>query len=118
MDKGWKKIVDRALAGIYIHDRNGKVVYVNDIVEKATGYTKEEIYAMQDIYQLSYEDKEKLRKGMEKVFQGETVFYETKYVRKNGEIRWIWGYATPIELEGETYALGCWIDITKMKKTG
>ena len=32
----WKKVADKSLAAIYITDDTGKVLYVNDIVEKFT----------------------------------------------------------------------------------
>ncbi|MEM0204147.1 MAG: PAS domain-containing sensor histidine kinase [Archaeoglobaceae archaeon] len=113
----WQKIVEKALAGIYVHDRNGKIVYVNEIVEKATGYSKEELYSLKDITWLVYEDdREKVREIMNRVLSGETVFYESRYVTKQGKLRCAWGFSAPIEMGEEVYALGCWIDVTRMKR--
>ncbi|MEM0302310.1 MAG: PAS domain S-box protein [Archaeoglobaceae archaeon] len=116
MKVNWKEILDKTLAGVYISDRDGRIIYVNDIIEKATLYSKEELYKM-TIYQLAFpEDRKKAEEFSEKVFSGETVFYEIRYVRKDGEIRWIWGFAYPIEIDGKIFALGNWIDITRLKK--
>ncbi len=113
----WEKIVENSLAAIYIHDRSGKIVYVNDIVTKATKYSKEELYALPSILELAYpEDREKLKRMVEEVFEGKSVLYEGRYVRKDGKVRWAWGIATPIEIDGEIYALGNWVDITRIKE--
>lgn len=52
--KFWKNVVDKSLAAIYITDENGKVLYVNDVVERATGYSKEEIYSLDSIFELAH----------------------------------------------------------------
>ncbi|MEM4690288.1 MAG: PAS domain-containing protein [Archaeoglobaceae archaeon] len=44
MKVNWKEILDKTLAGVYISDRDGRIIYVNDIIEKATLYSKEELY--------------------------------------------------------------------------
>jgi len=67
----WKKVADKSLAAIYITDDTGKVLYVNDIVEKFTKYSKEEIYAMDSIFMLAHpDDREYLRKEFEKLWRG------------------------------------------------
>lgn len=112
----WKTLLDKTLAGVYLINRQGKLIYFNDIVEKATRYTKDELSNM-TIYDLIYpEDVERTKKVNEKVFNGETVFYEVRYSRKNREVRWMWGFSSPFELDGEIYALGNWIDVTKTKR--
>lgn len=116
MKMDWKKILDKTLAGVYIIDKEGKFVYVNDIVEKATRYSKEELYKM-DIFKITYpEDLEKAKEYLDRTIKGETLFYESRYLRKTGEMRWMWGFASPIEIEGEIHSLGSWIDVTRAKK--
>ncbi len=112
----WKKILDKTLAGVYIIDKNGKFIYVNDIVEKATRYSKEELYKI-DVFKLVIpEDLEKAREYLDRTIRGETLFYEIRYLRKTGEVRWMWGFSAPIEIDGEIYVLGNWIDVTRAKK--
>lgn len=113
----WQKVVEKTLAGIYVCDKNGKIVYVNEIVEKATGYSKEELYSLKDVTELVFkDDREKIGEVMGRVFGGETVFYESRYVTKRGKIRYAWGFTAPVEMGNEVYALGCWIDVTRMKR--
>ncbi|MCS7143888.1 MAG: hypothetical protein NZ879_02575 [Archaeoglobaceae archaeon] len=42
----WKELLDKALAGVYLINRGGNFIYLNDIVEKATRYSKKELYRM------------------------------------------------------------------------
>ncbi len=113
----WKVIVDKSLAGIYIHDESFRVIYVNDIVEKATKYSKEEIYKLRNIFELVYpEDREKMEERMKDLFNKGRIFYETRYVTKDGKVRWAWGYVLAIEYKGKKYGVGCWVDVTRLKK--
>ncbi len=113
----WKTIVDKSLAGIYIHDENFKILYVNEIVEKVTGYSKEELYNLPSIFEFIHpEDRERVKEKHKKLFEGEKVFYEMRYLTKSGKERWAWGYVLPLEYEGRKYGIGCWIDVTRVKK--
>ncbi|MDI9642405.1 MAG: PAS domain S-box protein [Archaeoglobales archaeon] len=112
----WKTLLDKTLAGVYLINKRGEFIYLNDIVERATRYSKEELYRM-NIFQTTFqEDLDKVKSYLERVLSGETVFYEARYVRKDREVRWMWGFSSPIEIEGEIYALGSWIDVTRAKK--
>ncbi len=112
----WRKVVDKSLAAIYITDDKGKILYVNDIVERATKYSKEEIYAMDSIFELAHpEDRNYLRKEFEKLGE-EGRFYESRYVTKNGRVKYVWGFAAKFSFLGKNYMIGNWIDVTKAKE--
>jgi len=82
--KFWKNVVDKSLAAIYITDENGKVLYVNDVVERATGYSKEEIYSLDSIFELAHpEDRVELLelfRGLSEIRS--TGFYESRRHKK------------------------------------
>ena len=112
----WKKVVDKSLAAIYITDERGKILYVNDIVEKATKYSKEEIYAIDSIFELAHpEDRDYLREEFNKLGE-EGRFYESRYVTKDGKIRYVWGFAAKFNFSGKDYIIGNWVDVTRVKK--
>ncbi len=115
-EKFWRKVVDNSLTGIYICDSELRLIYVNDIVEVATGYKKEELIGEKVSILAAEKDEEEQMKVFLKVFEGETVTYETRYRTKNGKVRWVRGFATPVEYDGKVYALGNWIDITRQKE--
>ncbi len=112
----WKTVVDVSLTGIYVCDYELNLVYVNKIVEIATGYKKDELIGRSVLNLLLDEDIEMQKKQHKRVFEGETISYETRYRRKDGKVRWVKGFVTPVNFNGEVYALGNWIDITKQKK--
>ncbi len=114
--KFWKKVVDNSLTGIHICDSDLILVYVNRIVETATGYSKEELIGNKVSILVAEEEKEEQIKIFSKVFEGETVSYESRYRRKDGEVRWVKGFAIPVKHDGGIYALGNWIDITRQKE--
>ncbi len=112
----WRKVVDKSLAAIYITDERGKVLYVNDIVERATKYSKEEIYAMDSIFELAHpEDRDYLREVFNKLGE-EGRFYESRYVTKDDKIRYVWGFAAKFNFSGKDYMIGNWVDVTRVKK--
>ncbi len=114
--KFWKRVADDSLTGIYICDRNLTLIYVNKIVEIATGYKKDELIGKPISILTMEEDIKEQREMLSKVFDGEAVTYEVRYRRKNGEIRWVKGFVLSMEHNGEIYAIGSWIDITREKK--
>ncbi len=112
----WITAIENSVAGVYVVDKNLKLVYVNRVVELATGYTKDELLFRDALRIAHEEDREKLRKAVREVFEGKRIFYETRYVTKDGEVRWVWGAMTPVRYGNEVYGLGNWVDITKMKR--
>lgn len=111
----FEDIVEESLAGVYIHDENLKIVYVNKIVERATRYSKDELIGM-NILQLAHgDDVAKLVEVAKRVMSGKEVFYEARFTRRDGDVRWVLGFAKPLNVNGSTYVLGNWIDITRIK---
>lgn len=114
----WKGVVDKSLAAIYITDENGKIIYVNDIVERATEFSKEEIYSLNSVFELAHpEDRERLIQEFYKMSQtGTPSFYEARYITKSGKERWVWGFMLSVTFEGKKLYIGNWIDVTRAKK--
>jgi len=112
-EKIWKTIADKSLAGIYVHDKDLNLIYVNDIVEKATGYKKEELIGDSVFKIIHPDDRERLERLLKELTSDKFLQYESRYVRKSGEVRWVWGYVT---LLSDGLVLGNWIDVTRRKR--
>lgn len=114
----WKNVADKSLAAIYITNESGKVIYVNDVVERATEYSKEEIYSFNSIFELAHpDDRERLIQMFLELSQtNKPTFYESRYLTKSGRERWVWGFTVPVVYGGEKLYIGNWIDVTRAKK--
>ncbi|MET1125006.1 MAG: PAS domain S-box protein [Archaeoglobaceae archaeon] len=111
MELDFKKIADESLAGIYVHDRNLRILYVNEVVERATKYSRDELLKMRVTDLVYPEDRPKVMEIVREALSGKIKFYELRYVRKDGKVRWAWGFCKQF---GDLI-LGNWIDVTRMK---
>ncbi len=111
----WKYLVENSLAAVFVIDENLNFKYINKIVEEFTKYSREELYRMNALDLAYPDDVEYVVKAMQRVFSGEQVFMEHRYVTKDGKVRWVWGFVTPAKHAGEKVAIGNWIDVTKVK---
>ncbi|MBO8180103.1 MAG: PAS domain S-box protein [Archaeoglobus sp.] len=116
MQINFEEVAGKSLSGIYIHDENFRIVYVNDMVVRATKYSKDELIGM-NVLDLAHPDDVQISfDAAKKALLGEEIFYEVRYCRKDGGVRWVWGFARPLHVNGERYVLGNWIDITRVKE--
>jgi diguanylate cyclase (GGDEF)-like protein/PAS domain S-box-containing protein len=110
-----KDIIANAGVGIYIV-QNRKFVYVSELYEKLTGFTADELigsYSFDNIYP---DDRESVRSQAIKCLKKETFEpYEYRFVKKNGDVRWILETITPIVYNEERATLGSFMDITERK---
>ena len=92
--------------------------YVNSTTEELTGYSREELLAM-DFWDVIHPDSQELvkQRGMARQ-RGEDVprQYETKLLTKSGEERWADLTLGVIEFEGKPAVLGTGFDITERKR--
>lgn len=93
---------------------DGRIVYVNDIFAAVTKYSKEELTKMNILDIFPEEDRQKVAEKLKRASE-EKVFYEARYMTKDGDIRWTYGFSKPIEISGK-YVLSNWLDITRQKE--
>ncbi|TDA26828.1 MAG: histidine kinase [Archaeoglobi archaeon] len=91
-------------------------LYANDIFCHATGYTAEELKNMSVLDLVYQEDMEKAKEIIERVSKGEAVFDEIRYVTKDGRVRWVFGLYAPFHYRRKLYAVGNYVDITRIKR--
>ncbi|MBC7081335.1 MAG: PAS domain S-box protein [Thermoplasmatales archaeon] len=117
-ERKYRAIVEGSHDAIYIY-RGNKFLFVNDRVCELTGYTKEELYSMEDIYQLIHpDDRDKVREYGAKRARGEKVptIYFAKILRKDGDVREAEFSVSPIIYEGEYAVVGMVRDLTLEKR--
>ena len=96
---------------------DGQFADVNDAFLGLFGYTREEVVGQNPLKLKMYADPEDRVKMVEILRkQGRIQDFETRLVRKSGEIRDASVSAEVIEMAGEQYALGLTHDITEHKR--
>ncbi len=98
-----------------VHD--GQFADVNDAFLSLFGYTREEVIGQNPLKLKMYANPEDWAKMVEMLQeQGRIQDFETRLVRKSGEIRDASISAEMIELDGQQYALGLTHDITERNR--
>ncbi|WP_202318861.1 sensor histidine kinase [Archaeoglobus neptunius] len=115
-ERFWKDVVENSLTGVIIVDESLKIRYVNRIIEITTGYTKEEFRRMSVFELIPEEEHHKILDAYRKGLGGEQIFMENRYITKDKQVRWAWGFILPAEIGGERIGVTNWIDITGLKR--
>jgi PAS domain S-box-containing protein len=110
----FRTLAETTTATIFIH-RDHRIIYVNPASEALTGYSRDELLAMDfwDLVHPTMRDAAR-RQGAERL-RGEVVPVrnEVKLVTKSGEERWVEFAAAMIRHGGHTAVVGTAFDITE-----
>jgi PAS domain S-box-containing protein len=113
----FRKVAETAATALFIY-RGSKLRYVNPMLETMTGYTQDELLAM-DFWKLIHPDWQQVFKAHGFAHQrgdGVPRFYEVKLLTKRGEERWLHVRLSTIEFEGTLAGLGTAIDVTEQRR--
>ncbi len=112
----FRRLTETAAAAIFIF-RNTKLLYINPMGEKLTGYSQAELLDMNfwDVVHPEFRDLVKER-GMSRQRGGTPPHrYEFKILAKDGREHWVDYTAGAIEYKGESAVIGTAVDITDIK---
>ncbi|MFW6305303.1 MAG: PAS domain S-box protein, partial [Candidatus Saliniplasma sp.] len=115
----YRALVETAFAGISVTDLDDNLTFVNDRFAEMLGYKNEELVG-KHVSEIAVEgEDEKFQEETKKRVNGETSYYESRLVKKNGEIIDVMIYASPYtNTDGEFYGtMGVITDITEQKQT-
>ena len=110
------EIINQMLDPILVIDAKGKFVFVNKAASSLYGYTKQELLTMY-IWNLNcVVTHEQICVIVRKIFDGETLKFETTHRGKTGTVFSIEIHSSKIHLECCEYVLAVCRDITERKK--
>ena len=110
----YRTLAESSQAGIFVI-QDDKVVYMNRAAEEYVGYSREEL-ADKYYYLFEEEARERVKKVLERVLQGNSEVVFTKYITKSGERRYADLLLVPITYKGKPAVLGNFIEVTNMVK--
>jgi diguanylate cyclase (GGDEF)-like protein/PAS domain S-box-containing protein len=111
----WNSVADV----MFTFDKNENIVSVNKAFEKLLGWTAEDLIKDKSISIIPEEDKEDIRKIIDRVKSGETVTtHEVKRITKSGEMIYFLGSFSPLYDQNGDWDGGvvAYKDITERKK--
>lgn len=112
-----KNILESAREAIYALDREGRYKWCNQAMLELTGYRLDEIIGHNFIERTHEEDREMRRERFAATLEGKPQAYESRYVARDGSVRYAAVTSAPIIVDGETTGvLGIAHDITEQKQ--
>ncbi len=110
-------LVEDALIGVYIQ-QDGKIEFANDKFADIYGYSRDELCGMGSLDLVYPEDRPLVKKLREKRLRGEKVpaEYESRGLKKNGEIIWVMRSFSQITFKGRPAISGIVADISKRRR--
>jgi PAS domain S-box-containing protein len=110
-------LVEDALIGVYIL-QDGKIEFANEKFADIYGYAKDELLGMDSLDLVHPDDRPLVKKFREKRLQGEKVpaEYESKGLKKNGDIIWVMRSFSQITYKGRPAISGIVADISKRRR--
>jgi PAS domain S-box-containing protein len=112
-----KNIMESAREAIYALDNDGRYKWCNQAMLEMTGYTLDEVIGHSYLERTHEEDREMRRERFASALSGTAQSFESRYVARDGTVRYAAVNSAPIIVDGETTGvLGIAHDITEQKQ--
>ncbi|MCL5292609.1 MAG: PAS domain S-box protein [Actinobacteria bacterium] len=109
-------LLDSAIDSFFVHDFEGKMIYVNEAAYKTRGYSKEELLAI-SLQKLDAPEYAKLIKPrMEALIKTGSAIFESAHLRKDGSVLPVEVHARIVEYGGRKVVAAIVRDVTERKK--
>jgi PAS domain S-box-containing protein len=114
----YRLIVDIAEEGIWILDPGDRIVFANKKLQAMLGYAKDELLCRTLYDIVAAEDRDALKKALDRRRRGETENYPLRLVKKDGAPVWVMVAAAPVMNKRGEYmgVVGLGSEITQLKQ--
>lgn len=101
---------------IFVHDFEGKMIYVNEAAWKTRGYTKEELLSL-NLRELDTPDQlERIGPNMEKLKELGELTFESSHLTKDGTVMLVEIHAKILNINGKDFIVSTVRNITRRKQ--
>ncbi len=114
----FRALVEQSLVGVYLIQGSG-FAYVNPRMAEIFGYSVPELLAVKSLFMLVHpEDRKKVEESIELRRSGivESLRYEFRILRRDGEERDVQAHGRRIEIGGEVGIMGAALDVTDRRR--
>jgi PAS domain S-box-containing protein len=113
----YRFFIESAMVGVYIM-KEDTIQFMNSMLEKITGYSREELFTMCFYDLIAPEDKKSVMEKHRRVSQGEDESdpYEVRFLNKQGGQTWCEVRDSRVILDGSSAIMGNVIDISARKE--
>lgn len=112
-----KNIMESAREAIYALDREGNYKWCNQAMLDMTGYELDQIIGHHFLERTHEDDREMRRERFTAALLGEAQSFESRYIARDGSVRYAAVNSAPIVVDGQTTGvLGIAHDITEQKQ--
>lgn len=110
-------LLDSVEGIVYVHDLEGKILYVSSAIEHKFGYNPDE-FINQDLYKFIYpDDRIVIEKHIGELFRQEHgVSLELRVIDSTGKIFWVLSHFKLIKIAAKVLVQGVLLDISKQKE--
>ncbi len=116
-EKGFSDAIIESLPGLFfVRDLSGRYVRWNGRFQEASGYSADELAALEPLELFEGPDKDLVAQGIRQVFEDGYASADAYLVSRSGERQPYFFSATRIERYGETYLVGCGIDRSEVDR--
>ncbi len=109
-------LLDNATDSIIVHDPDGNFIYLNEMICRSRGYSREELMGMNLRDLVTGENAELIKERIRKLVEEGKIVFESEHVCKNGAIIPVEVHARIIESEGRKLILSVMRDLTERKR--
>jgi PAS domain S-box-containing protein len=109
-------LLENASNAIFVHDADGKFLYINAMACNLYGYSYDEFMRLNLQSLVPQESRERVRRRIRETIKKSELYFETVHLRKDGSSINLETHAKLFESGGEKYLLSVSLDVTERQK--